>query len=402
MKKARFWAASLPERRLRGKRPERVARLIRPGTPNGSILGGLTWAVVVLAGILAGCVLAGCAGSAHVGAAGQATEPEPEPESTREVQIPSDKLVLAGTLHVPEGLGQRPAVVLLHDTGPLSREAEMTGQLAMQFSCTVDLFEQLADGLQDEGFVVLRYDKRTCGPFNDCGDNEYPFPGLTHVVGDLLTDATAALRWLGKQPEVDPKRVYAVGHGEGGVLVPKLLTDVAELRGGVMLAAPHWSVDRLLEEQVAFLKEVLTAQGMSVDQQNALLAELNQQVTATKGLRAGTYRGGVISGAPSMFWKSLMDLGDQTQALATATPKPLFALSGDYDWNVPKRETEDWGRTFASQDPALHRAKVLPCITHAMTCIEERDPAKIRPRDITCDIDPRVAKEINAFLRQHQ
>jgi len=343
--------------------------------------------------------LTGCAGSAHAPAAG--TVSEPASASTRDVQFASGKLVLAGTLHVPEGMGQRPAVVLLHGSGPLSRDSELTGQLAMKFGCTVDLFEDLAEGLQNDGFVVLRYDKRTCGPFNDCGDNDYPFPGLTHVVGDLLADATAAVQFVAKQPEVDPKRVYVVGHSEGGVLVPKLLTDVAELRGGVMLAAPHWSIDRVLEEQVSFLREVLTQQGMSETSQNAILSELNRQVAATKGLRAGTYGGGVIGGAPSVYWKSLMDLGDQSAALAAATPKPLMALSGDYDWNVPPRETEDWRRTFSSQDPAVHRAKVLPCITHAMTCIEERDPAKIRPRDITCDVDPRVTQEVIDFLRQH-
>jgi hypothetical protein len=49
----------------------------------------------------------------------------------------------------------------------------------------------------------------------------------------------------------------------------------------------------------------------------------------------------------------------------------------------------------------LHKTKVLPCITHAMTCIEERDPAKITPRDIDCDVDPRVTQEVIEFLRAH-
>src|SRR5690349_10084044 len=93
--KPRFWAASLPERRLHGKRPERVARLIRPSTPNGSGPGGSgTW----LAGVMAVTLVAlvggsGCGHGSATAAAGPVT-------GTRDVAFASGSLKLQGTLQV--------------------------------------------------------------------------------------------------------------------------------------------------------------------------------------------------------------------------------------------------------------------------------------------------------------
>lgn len=393
--KALFWAASLPERRLRGKRPERVARLIRPSTQNGAGLGHLGLSAGWLAGVVLVTVLAGV-GCGH--GAGTAVM------GTREVAFASGSLQLKGTVQVPEqAKGRRPAVVLLHPAGPQNRSCEVSGQVAMGFGCSIDLFEEIADGLEAAGFVVLRYDKRTCGPFNDCADNGYPFPSLMHTALDLEKDAAAAVRWLAKQKEVDPSRIYVVGHSEGGQLVPRLLTDVPEVRGGVMLATPYSAIDTVMLGQVAFLDARLRAAGMGEDKATKeLLKDLFTQVTALGQLREGTFQGVLIGKAPALYWKSLMKLGDEAPSLALASPKPILVLSGSYDWNVPPNETEAWENAFASAGTsAAHEARVLDCATHAMNCIKQPKTELITPKDIECSVDPRVIENVVQFLRAH-
>jgi len=321
---------------------------------------------------------------------------------TRDVAFANGALQLKGTLQVPEHApGRRPAVVLLHGSGPQSRSCELSGQIAMGFGCSVELFEELADGLEAAGFVVLRYDKRTCGPFNDCADNGYPWPSVTHGIGDLVSDAAAAVRWLSKQREVDASRIYVVGHSEGGQLVPRLLTDVKELRGGVMLAAPHSPVDAVFMGQVAFLDGRVLAKGKPDKATEKTLKELHQQVAGLAALRAGTYEGVRIGKAPTVFWKSWLKIGYEAPALAAATPKPILVLSGSYDWNVPPNETEDWATTFATQPSAPHKTLVVPCVTHAMNCVREPNPSLVNVYDIDCSVDPRVIANVVQFLKAH-
>jgi dienelactone hydrolase len=350
-------------------------------------------------GVAAVAVLA-CAGCGH----GSATKASGPVMGTRDVVFPSGSLELKGTLQVPDEppIKARPAVILVHGSGPQSRDQELEGQVAMGFGCSVSLFEDLADGLEDAGFAVLRYDKRTCGPFNDCADNGYPFPSLMHTVDDLVKDAAAGARWLAKQPDVDASRIYVVGHSEGGQLVPRLLTDVPELRGGVMLAAPHNSIDMVMLGQVAFLDTRVRTAGKEDKVTKQTMKELFEQVNALQQLREGTYQGPRIGSAPTVYWKSWMKLGDEAPALAAATAKPILVLSGNYDWNVPSNETEEWKRVFeaAPETSAAHETEVLPCVTHAMNCIRQPKPEEIKPGDIDCDVDDRVIEKIAAFLKR--
>jgi hypothetical protein len=156
--------------------------------------------------------------------------------------------------------------------------------------------------------------------------------------------------------------------------------------------------------QVAFLDGRVRATGQ--DQNKAIAAalkDLHEQVGALSALRAGTFTGAKIGRAAAPYWKSLLKLGDEAPALAAATPKPILVLSGGYDWNVPPNETEDWANTFAAvpATSAAHATKVLPCVTHALNCIQQPDPALIGMDDIDCNVDARVIETVVQFLKAH-
>ena len=207
---------------------------------------------------------------------------------------------------------------------------------------------------------------------------------------------------MSQQREVDPKRIYVVGHSEGGQLVPQLLTDVPELRGGVMLAAPFSSIDTVLEGQVAFVEGLIKAKGEAKDEATEkVLAGLHEQVAALRALREGSFQGATIAGVPVVYWKSWLKAGDEAPLLAAATPKPVLALSGDYDWNVPPEETMAWQRAFSLGGQAAHETQLIPCVTHAMSCVRQPNPTQIRKPDVDCAVDPRVIASIVKFLKAH-
>ncbi|MEO1338395.1 MAG: hypothetical protein AAFV29_22320 [Myxococcota bacterium] len=104
--------------------------------------------------------------------------------SRREVIIPANGIVLKGTLTLStKETSPRPGLLLVHGSGPQSRDVEVPGQLAMTFGAKVRVFADIANALAKAGYAVLRYDKRTCGSFNNCAQNDYP-----PVASDLTID----------------------------------------------------------------------------------------------------------------------------------------------------------------------------------------------------------------------
>jgi len=317
-----------------------------------------------------------------------------------EVTFPGDDLDLEGTLLVPEHYenDRLPAVILAHGSGPNDRDETASGQLGMSFGFEIPIFAELAASLSDAGYVVLRYDKRTCTIATGC-DNGYPAPSADVLVQDFIADVEAGLDWLAAREEVDDEGLYFVGHSQGASFAPGLLARREGLRAGVLLAGPYRPVDELLAYQAEWMRMLLEVLGYPQGEIDAQLAELDQAVADLQLLREGTFPGTTILGTSVEFWRSWMDLGDEAPDVARALDKPLLALSGDYDWNVPPTETQSWEQAFADveADPG-HEAVVLPCVSHALNCIDQPDWTQITPADLGRHVDASVTDELIRFL----
>ena len=340
--------------------------------------------------LLAGCPLVGCGGND----ASATRDAQAE-----EVSFPSMDLTLEGTLLLPERLSDQrlPAVVLGHGSGPIDRDETISGQLGMAFGFEIRVLRELAEALAAAGYAVLRFYKRSCTTQTGC-QNAYPARSGSGAVDDNVADLKAALDWLQTRDEIDGERLYYVGHSQGGQFAPELLASRGELRAAVMLAGPYRSVDDVIEYQASFLRELVLSQGGNPE----LIPELgllDQGVLELKQLRAGTFAGSSIMGDPIVAWQSWLELGDRARTLLGELDRPLLALSGDYDWNVPPSETEAWAEAFAGVrvNPG-HEAVVLPCVSHALNCVSEPDLQRLGLDDLGRHVDPAVPAELVRFL----
>ncbi|HZB09065.1 MAG TPA: prolyl oligopeptidase family serine peptidase [Rubrobacter sp.] len=155
--------------------------------------------------------------------------------SEEDVRFESGDVTLHGTILVANGAfpGRKPAMALIHGSGPGPRELRRAD----------------AEAFAREGIVTLIYDKRTEG---------YSESGLGERSYELLAqDALAAVRALRAHPEVDPDAVGLWGRSEGGWVGPLAANRSKEVAFVVLVGAsgvsPARQVSWFLESQLRHL-----------------------------------------------------------------------------------------------------------------------------------------------------
>jgi alpha-beta hydrolase superfamily lysophospholipase len=81
--------------------------------------------------------------------------------------------------------------------------------------------------------------------------------------------------------------------------------------------------------------------------------------------------------------------------ISSATSTPVLVLGGTSDWNVLPEQVEAWA---PSLDGDQDRLEILPGITHALTRLDEQDPAAITAADVGTQVEPVVIATIADWL----
>lgn len=337
----------------------------------------------------------------------------PARSAPRASKLPAQEIPLAfdrgmfhleGVLTLPERAeGEKvPVAVVVHGSGPMSRDGVMFGQIGLGFGFELPVYKRLAEALSARGYAVYRYDKRTCGSFNGCKDDgpsalPYSMVEVEFATAEYVGDAEAALSTVLKRPEIDADRAFFVGHSEGGQLVPELLTARPDVRAGVMLAPPFNTMSVVLEQQGKQLKWAFAAAGKP-DRGEVEGKQLIEAAGALRLIERGAHLGQPILGQPPGLWASWIQIALKAPALARELDRPLFIVGGKYDYNVAPSEIESWARWLGASARAAHRVRLIDCVTHALNCISQSDPARITENDIGRDIAPELVDEVVRFL----
>ena len=146
----------------------------------------------------------------------------PFPYDAHEVTFDNviDGVSLAGTLTIPRGPGQHPAVVLISGSGPQDRDETLMEHKP---------FLVLADYLTRRGVAVLRYDDRGTG--SSTGN----FADAT--TADFANDAAAAVEFLTAHERIDANAIGLAGHSEGGLVAPMVVSLRQDIGFVVLMAA---------------------------------------------------------------------------------------------------------------------------------------------------------------------
>lgn len=147
-----------------------------------------------------------------------------------------------GTLTIPSGVQQFPAVVIVSGTGKQDRDGTMAGH---------KMFKVIAEYLSSNGIAVLRVDDRGTG--TTTGDYEKA------TTADFAADAVTSAAFLKAYPGV--KRVGLIGHSEGGAAAYMAAVKSKDIRFVISLAGLATTGLKALQAQN---RAIVTSAGIPV------------------------------------------------------------------------------------------------------------------------------------------
>ena len=242
------------------------------------------------------------------------SQPIRNPTDT-DVIIPAPGFNLAGTLTMPPGVGKlrHPSVVLVAGSGAVERDEVVAG---------IPIFAQLAGALAQQGFVVLRYDKRGVGQSGGRSERA--------TLQDYADDLTAAVKWLAGRPDVDPRRIAVAGHSEGGAVAMLAAAREGKIARLVLIAAPGRTGGELILEQQRHMLDVMKTPEAERQAKIELQQKIQAAVIAEKGWEGVPPE--LRAQADSTWFRSLL-LFDPAKVMPRVK-QPILIVQGDLDTQV--------------------------------------------------------------------
>jgi len=245
-----------------------------------------------------------------------------------EVTLRVGAFELPGTLTLPKAGAPVPGVVLVHGSGPHDRDETIYGNKP---------FKDLAWGLATRGIAVIRYEKRTL-KYGTALD-----PKTLTLDQEATDDALAAAKLLMERPEVDPKRVFILGHSLGAMAAPRAARKEPRIAGVILFAGASRSLTDLVPEQIEYMAKV---DGTIDEAEQKQLDEIRRQAAA---IRDNTWKpGDTLLGAPAEYWAMLYKI-DAVADVRDLTI-PVLIAQGSRDYQIPAaKDFEKWRRTLGDR-----------------------------------------------------
>lgn len=275
------------------------------------------------------------------GSQGEALKPEQGFEE--QVTFQSGSLRVPGTLFLPpKNSGRFPILVLVHGSGPNDRDETIGPNKP---------FRDIAYAMGSAGIATLRYDKRTFAFKNQIDLKTFT---LDQEVTD---DAVAALEYCLTRQEIDPEKIFLLGHSLGATMVPYIAGRFSRLRGAILLAGAARSLDELIIEQTAF-------QSRRAGTPDAQVSESSEELKkAFARVRSGEAADNeMVFFAPARYWREIFKLN--VPRAFSELKVPVLALQGGKDVQVRRQDFELIKNALTSSGIKNHEFEYFPELNH--------------------------------------
>lgn len=302
----------------------------------------------------------------------------------RDAMVGDGERALPATLAVPNRdvpAKGWPAVVLVHGSGAQDRDETIGPNRP---------FLDIARGLAEQGVVVLRYEKRTRARPQDYAD------GSITIDSETTDDAVAAVQALRAMPNVDPRRVFVLGHSQGAMMAPRIAAHAAQagapVAGLVLMAAPSRKLLDIIVEQQR--RMAVLDDGHTSEQEAAAIASLQRQVAKVRGGGDVALEDSPLK-QPAAYWRSTDAVDPVAEAKADALP--MLVLQGARDIQVVDADWQGWKAAFHA-DPQV-AFKLYPALNHLG--IAGEGDGNLAEYSKPGHVDAQLIGDVAAWIAQH-
>lgn len=205
-----------------------------------------------------------------------------------EVEFDWQGLNLAGTLHLPDGPGPHPAIVMLQGSGPSDRDAE--GYLI-----------PIRDVFLEAGVAVYSFDKPGCG--------ESTGRWQDYALGGRASQAAVAREVIATRREVVSGMVGFWGQSQGGWLVQMLAARHEDLPFAISNSGPSIGVE---SQDLYAIEHTMQADGCTeAEIEQALEFVRAGHTAAAEGLGYSTVLTELIEPASGETWSRYVPIEDE-------------------------------------------------------------------------------------------
>jgi uncharacterized protein len=325
--------------------------------------------------VTAGCSSARPAGTATTGPPGTA-----QPASSgaaRVIPLTVGTPPLRGTLTLPPGRGPFPAMVLVSGSGANDQDETVQSDKP---------FRDLAFGLATRGIATLRYDKRT---LDDPGAVD---PKTFTATDEYVPDALTAISLLAHRGSIDPRRIFVLGHSQGGTFAPRIAQRAPQVAGLVLMAASVELPGTALLRETRYLATLPPPVGPPAAAQVAGVAAVAKRIDSPS--LAGDPSSTVLLGGVGPAYYLDLQHYDPV-ATARSVPQPLLVLQGDRDYEVTVTDDLDaWTRGLAGR--AGVTVVQFPEADHLF--VDGQGPPTPEDYDTPGVVDPAVVSDIAEWV----
>jgi hypothetical protein len=164
---------------------------------------------------------------------------------------------------------------------------------------------------------------------------------------ETIEDAVRAVALARSQKEINPRRVFILGHSLGGYVAPRIAARDGKLAGLILLDGNARPIEDLVLEQNEY---VAGLSGGPNPAQQRQLDELKAEVAKVKKLTATGQNPPTVMKMPSGYFVDLIDY--DPAAAAAKLPQPMLILQGERDFQVTTKDFAMWKSGLAAKKNA--------------------------------------------------
>jgi pimeloyl-ACP methyl ester carboxylesterase len=227
-------------------------------------------------------------------------------DPSREVSFQAQGYRLAGTLTRPDRRPSPAGVLIVPGAGPVDRDGYSKLDPKQP-----PIYKHWAERLAAAGFSVFRYDKRVLA-----------HPGIDLAAHDQeaqVADAAAAFGVMRRNADLPSRRVFVIGHGEGGNIATVMAQRGPTVSGIAVVNSVQFPVDELVLAQLEAKPD---------------LAE--QVYRQFKQIRDGSFpKKGLLLGAGGAYWSQWMAWSGGAPGVLAKLQIPVLLVQSLADETLP-------------------------------------------------------------------